>query len=168
MTRLENISVGEFEEALEDATGKTETQRLLVAIIYKRGPSVPMIAEWLDMRPQTIYEWFDRLEAEPIGQAIRARERPGRPPKLTAADRDKFQEAVQNPPTEAGYDQHAWTITLARQFLRDEFGIEYSRRQVQRLLNDAGLTNGTTAAGPSTAVEDKRTEFWIPNERIDR
>jgi hypothetical protein len=33
MARLENVSVEELEEALDEATGKRETQRLLVAII---------------------------------------------------------------------------------------------------------------------------------------
>jgi hypothetical protein len=30
-----------------------------------------MIAEWLDTREQTIYRWFDRLEEEPIDQAVK-------------------------------------------------------------------------------------------------
>lgn len=38
----------------------------MVAIIYKRGPSVPMIAEWLDKRERTIYNWLDRLEERSI------------------------------------------------------------------------------------------------------
>lgn len=45
MAQLENVSVEELEAALDDATGKKETQRLLVGIIYKRGPSVQMLAE---------------------------------------------------------------------------------------------------------------------------
>ena len=125
MARLENVSVEELEAALDAADGKRETKRLLVAIIYKRGPSAPMIAEWLDTREQTIYRWFDRLETEPIEQAVKDRQRPGRPPKLD-----------------------------------DEFDVEYSRRHVQRLLQDAGLTWQTPRPQPPTADEDERTEFW--------
>jgi len=94
MARLENISVEELEAALDDATGKRETKRLLVAIIYKRGPSIPMIAEWLDTREQTIYRWFDRLEEEPISEAVQDRKRSGRPSKLGEAEREAFQEVV--------------------------------------------------------------------------
>ena len=86
------------------------------------------------------YRWFDRLEEEPISQAVQDRQRSGRPPKLDDANREGFQEAVQNPPSEAGYDQPAWTTELAQQFLKDEFDAEYSRRHVQRLLKSAGLT----------------------------
>jgi len=129
-----------IEAALEDATGSRETKRLLVAIIYKRGPSAPMIAEWFDTREQTIYRWFDRLEEEPISQAVQDRQRSGRPPKLDDTDQTEFQEAVQKPPFEAGYDHSSWTTELAQQFLKDDFNAEYSRRHVQRLLDDVDLT----------------------------
>jgi putative transposase len=139
MARLEDVSVEELEAALEEATGKRETKRLLVAIIYKRGPSAPMIAEWLDTREQTIYRWFDRIESEPIDQAVRDRQRSGRPPKLDDEDREAFRDAVQRSPSEAGYDGSEWTPDLAQQFLAEEFGVDYSRRHVQRLLHDAGV-----------------------------
>ncbi|MFD1571287.1 hypothetical protein [Halorubrum laminariae] len=40
MAKLEDITVGDLEAALAEVDGKRETQRLMVAIIYKRGPSV--------------------------------------------------------------------------------------------------------------------------------
>lgn len=139
MARLENVSVAELEGALDEATRKRETKRILVAIIYKRGPSVPMIAEWLDIREATIYRWFDRLESEPISQAVKDRQRPGRPPKLSDEHRERFRAAVQNPPADVGYDESEWTAELAQQFLEDEFEVEYSQRHVQRLLDGLEL-----------------------------
>jgi transposase len=160
MAKLENISVGELEDAIDDATGKKETQRLMAAIIYKRGPSAPMIAEWFGTREQTIYRWFDRLETEPIEQAVQDRQRSRRPSKLDDADWTEFRQTVQQPPEEAGYDHPAWTTSLAQQFLEDAFDVEYSRRHVQRLLNDAGLTWQTPRPQPLTADDEERTEFW--------
>lgn len=167
MARLENVSVEELEAALDEASGKRETQRLMAAIIYKRGPSAPMIAEWLDTREQTLYRWFDRLEEEPIEQAVQDRERSGRPSKLDDAAKEEFQAAVQNPPAEAGYDQPAWTTGLAQQFLEEEFGVEYTKRHVQRLLKDAGLTWQTPRPQPPTADEDERTEFWEVTKKTE-
>jgi len=167
MTRLENISVEELEDALCDATDKKETRRLMAAIIYKRGPSAPMIAEWLDTREQTIYRWFDRLETEPIEQAVQDRQRSGRPSKLDDADLTAFRQAVQNPPEEAGYDHPAWTTALAQQFLKDEFDVEYSRRHVQRLLKDAGLTWQTPRPQPPAADDEERTEFWTAIKKTE-
>jgi transposase len=138
MARLEDVSVEELEDALEDAAEKKEVIRLLVAIIYKRGPSGPMIADWLDIREQTIYRWFDRLENEPIGEAVTDRPRPGRPPKLTEEQREVFRAAMTHQPAEFGFDEPAWSPDLAREFIAEEFGVEYTTRHVQRLLNDAG------------------------------
>ena len=167
MARLENISVEELEDALDGATGKKETQRLMAAIIYKRGPSAPVIAEWLDTREQTIYRWFDRLEEEPIKQAVQDRQRSGRPSKLDDADLTEFQHAVQQPPEETGYDHPAWTTALAQQFLEDEFNVEYSRRHVQRLLKDAGLTWQTPRPQPPTADDEERAEFWTSIKKTE-
>lgn len=86
MARLEYISVEELGAALDEATGKRETKRLLVAVIYKGRPSAPMIAEWFDTRDQTIYRWFNRLEEEPISQAVQDRQCSGRPSKLDDDD----------------------------------------------------------------------------------
>lgn len=150
MTRLESIPAGELEAALDEVAGNREAKRLLTAIIYKRGPSVPMIAEWLDVREQTIYRWFDRLEAEPVEQAVTDRQRSGRPAKLDEAARKEFQVAIRGAPTDVGYDRSTWTTELARRFLEDEFGVEYTRRHVRRLLKrrtgsgDAGRANAET------------------------
>jgi len=126
-----------------------------------------MIAQWLDTREQTIYRWFDRLEEEPISQAVKHRHRSGRPPKLDDLDRAEFQEAVQNPPSEAGYEQPAWTTDLAQQFLEDECNAEYSRRHVQRLLKDADRTWQTPRPQPPMADEDERAEFWEATKKTE-
>lgn len=139
----------------------------MAAIIYKRGPSAPMIAEWLDTREQTIYRWFDRLETEPIEQAVQDRQRSGRPSKLDDADVTEFRQAVQHPPEEVGYDHPAWTTALAQQFLKDEFDVTYTRRHVQRLLKDAGLTWQTPRPQPPTADDEELAEFWTTIKKTE-
>jgi len=136
MARLDRISVETLEEALDDQEQSREVLRLVAAIIYKCGPSVPMIADWLDVRPATIYRWFDRLEAEPLPRAIRDRQRPGRPSKLTDEERSRLTEALQNSPSAVGYDHPEWTPALVRRFVQDCFDVSYTRRHAQRLLNE--------------------------------
>lgn len=167
MAKLENVSIDDLETALENVDGKQETQRLMVAIIYKRGPSVPMIAEWLDMRDQTIYDWLDRLEERPIEDAITDDHRSGRPPKLNESDRKTFESAVNKPPSESGYEQPAWSTKLAQQFLREEFDVEYSMRHITRLLNGAGLNHQTPRPQPPTADDEEREIFWESVKKTD-
>ncbi|MFB6354379.1 MAG: helix-turn-helix domain-containing protein [Halobacteriales archaeon] len=138
MARLEDVPVEELEAAFVELEDYREARRLLAAIIYQRGPSVPMLAEWLDVREATIYRWFDRLEAEPIDEAVRDDPRPGRPAKLSDDERARFEAALEEPPEAAGYDAAAWTPDLARRYLSEAFGVEYTRRHVRRLLDEAG------------------------------
>ncbi len=138
MPRLEEVAVSDLEETLVELDGYREVQRLLAALIYKRGPSVPMIADWFDKREATIYGWFDRLESAPIDEAIRDASRPGRPPKLDGEQHAAFEAALQDAPTDHGQDAAEWTPAVAQAFLQDQFGIEYTRRHVRRLLKDTG------------------------------
>jgi len=167
MARLENVSVEELENTLANVDGKRETQRLIAAIIYKRGPSVPMIAEWINKREATIYQWFDRIETEPIEQAVTDDPRPGRPSKLTDEERAQFESVLQEPPDNVGIDAPAWTPKIARQYLRDAFGAEYTLRHVRRLLTEADLSWQTPRPQPPTADDDERDEFRTDLKKTD-
>lgn len=136
MARLEDVPVEDLEATLVDLEGYREARRLIAAIMYKRGPSVPMLAEWLAVREATIYRWFDRLEDESVDTAIRDEPRPGRPSKLTSEQWTRFRQAVAEPPDAAGYDAPEWTTELARRYLSDAFDVEYSRRHVRRLVDE--------------------------------
>lgn len=159
MVRLEEISVEDLENAMVEIDGYREIQRLIAAIIYKRGPSVPMIAEWLDKREATIYEWFNRLEDQPIREAVQDEQRPGRPSKLTDVEHDQFAVVLQESPENVGYDAQAWTPRMARQYLLDEFDVEYTLRHVRRMMKDAGLSWRTPQSQPPAADEDEREAF---------
>lgn len=137
MGTLEDVSTEELETGLTEIEGYREARRLLAAIIYKRGPSVPMIAEWLDVREATVYEWFDRLETEPLAEAVRDEPRPGRPSKLGEEQWEQFRAAVTESPEELGYDASAWTGEIARQYLEATFGVVYSARHARRLVTKA-------------------------------
>lgn len=138
MARLEDLPLAALRDQLEEFDEHRPMRRLLAAVIYKQGPSVPTIADWFDVRAATVYAWFDRLEAEAdLGSAVRDRPRPGRPTRLSGDDRREFLATLGESPEDAGYDARAWTPGLARDHLRDSYGVEYSLRHVRRLLDEA-------------------------------
>lgn len=161
MGKIEHVDVTELEAALDRVDGKKETIRLLTAIIYKRGPSVPMIAEWLNVREGTIYRWFDRLEEESIETAIQDRPREGRPSKLSQTQRETFRSAVREPPSEVGFDAPAWSPETAREFLNERFDVDYTKRHVQRMLKAAGLKHRPAGTG-TTGGADAGGQYWEP------
>lgn len=138
MARLADIPIDALRSELESFDGHRPTQRLLAAIIYKSGPSVPQIADWLDVREATVYAWFDRLEdADDVGDAVLDRPRSGRPPKLPPEEREAVLRQLSAPPSAAGLDAAEWSVQMARDYLADEYGVKYSPRHVRRLLREA-------------------------------
>lgn len=164
---MEAVSVEELHDALAEVEAKKPTQRLQLAILYKQGPSVPMIADWFDMREGTLYRWFRRMEREPLLDATHDDPPPGRPPKITGSERKEFESALQNAPTDIGYDAPAWTPKLAQRYLLDVFGVEYTLRHVRRLLKEAGLSFQTPCPQPPTADHAEHEKFQEPLKKTD-
>lgn len=143
MPRLEDVSIGSLRTELESFDEHRPMLRLLAAVLYKGGPPVPDIADWLDVREATVYAWFDRIEeAEDLSDAVRDRPRPGRPPKLPPAERETVLHQLAGPPCAVGLEATEWDVELARQYLADEHAVEYSPRHVRRLLTEAGSHPG--------------------------
>lgn len=133
---LEEVSTQTLRRSLDRAEGKQATERLLAAIIYKEGPSVPTISTWFDRHPDTIYRWFDRLERLPVDQAVANEPRPGRPSKLDPDERARLDAALEASPKKFGYDTSTWSTDLVQRHLSAEFGVDYSRRQIRRFMGD--------------------------------
>ena len=146
MPLLAQTTIEELHETLDAVEAKKPTQRLMLAILYKRGPSVPMIADWFDMREETIYSWFRRMESEPLLEAVYDEPRPGRPPKLTDAQRETFERALQHSPRNVGRDGDRWTPASAKAYLEDEFDVEYSIRHVRRFLQNTEVQTDSGGA----------------------
>ncbi|MFB6071101.1 MAG: transposase [Halanaeroarchaeum sp.] len=137
MAPLQDVPLDDLHRALDAVNEKRPTQRLMVAILYKNGPSVPMIADWFDLRPATVYAWFDRIERDPLPDAVYDDPRPGRPAKLTAGQLERLGEALRRPPerTEEDVGGSAWNPETVQRYVSEAFGVQYSRRQARRLLD---------------------------------
>lgn len=140
MARLKQVPLTDLEQQLDEFDEKRPVMRLLAAIIYKQGPSALDIADWFDVRPATVYRWFERIEeAEDLATSIRDAPRPGRPEKLDSTAREEFFDVVRQRPAVAGLDSPRWTPRVAQQYLNDRFEVEYSVRHVRRLMREAGV-----------------------------
>jgi chromosome segregation and condensation protein ScpB len=70
MDHLNELTVEELRDALDNVDGKKQTQRLLAAIAYKNGVTQTELAEWHGVQHKTIYNWFKRLGFESLEQAV--------------------------------------------------------------------------------------------------
>ena len=159
MDYLENVTVNELQEILAELDEKKPVQRILAGIACKDGVEQQTIAERHDVHPNTVRNWLtrlERLESEPFEEVVYDAPRPGQSRELSEDEHDRFVEALHDSPEEVGLDARAWTVPLARQYLEDEFDVEYCRRHVRRLMAEAGLSWKT--ARPEYADADERAQ----------
>jgi hypothetical protein len=103
MDHLDDISVKELQDALDNVEGNKPTQRLLAAIAYKNGVTQTELAEWHDTGRRTIYSWLKRLDTdESLEQAVTDDKRTGRKRKLSDSEQQEFEETVHEPPKKLG------------------------------------------------------------------
>ncbi len=173
MDHLDEISVEELHDALDNVEGKKPTQRLMAAIAYKNGVTQTELAEWHDTGRRTIYSWLNRLDTdESLEQAVSDAHRSGRKRKLSEDEQEEFEETVNGSPEAVGLDAPAWTPALVQQYLEDTYDVAYSIPSCRRLLKEAGLSyqQPRRAAAESDADEQEtlREEFkksggrWTP------
>lgn len=86
MEKLTDIPADELREALEAASSAKAAKRIMVALAYKDGVSVDTLSERYAIPRSTVYSWLDRFEKKPIKDDDRS----GRPPALTAEEREEL------------------------------------------------------------------------------
>ncbi|PGF17155.1 IS630 family transposase [Natrinema sp. CBA1119] len=172
MDHLDEISVEELQEALNNVEGNKPTQRLLAAIAYKNGVTQTELAEWHNIGRRTIYSWLKRLDTdESLEQAVTDTHRSGRKRKLSEEEQIKFKETVHEPPENVGVDAPAWTPALVQQYLDETYNVEYSLPSCRRLLKEAGLSyqkpRRTAAGSEADEQETFREELKKKRREMD-
>jgi transposase len=160
MDHLDEISVEELQDALDNVEGNKPTQRLLAAIAYKNGVTQTELAEWHDTGRRTIYSWLKRLDTdESLEQAVTDDKRTGRKRKLSDLNQQEFEETVHELPENVGIDAPAWTPALVQEYLEETYDVEYSLPSCRRLLKEAGLSYQKPRHTAVEADEDEQEEF---------
>ncbi|WP_135854343.1 helix-turn-helix domain-containing protein [Halorussus salinus] len=140
MDKLDGVSLSALQDQLDAADSAKATKRLMVAIAYKDGVSVSVLAERYGVPESTLYYWLDRLADKPLSEAVEDDERPGRPSELSGDEREAVFDALGDSPTAYGFDADSWTPELVREFIDSEYDVSYSLGHVRRMLRDADVS----------------------------
>jgi len=169
MDHLDDITIEELQDALDNVEGNKPTQRLLAAIAYKNGVTQTELAEWHDTGRRTIYSWLMRFDTdEPLGQAVSDAHRSGRKRKLSETQQKEFERTVHEPPEKVGIDAPAWTPALVQDFLEETYGVEYSYPSCRRLLKEAGLSYQKPRRTAGEAEESDQEAFHDEIKKSER
>ena len=139
MSRLDGVTLEELQELREQTEGEIPRERVLAAIGRKQGDELDRLAERHGVVEKTIRNWLDRFARE-----------------------------LQQPPTELGYEQQAWSSTLLIDHVKDEYDVEYSKGHARKLMSKAELSYRTARPRNHEADPAKEAEFQETVEKNGR
>jgi transposase len=127
------------------------------------GLSQRDIAFVLDVSEASVSEWITAARREsPDG--LRSTAHLGRPTKLTEEQQQLIPDFLWHGAEAYGFRGEVWTGPRVRKVLAEEFGVWYSPRQVERLLQKLGWTPQVPLVkaiqADPVAMEQWRVEVW--------
>lgn len=99
--------------------------------------SQAQIARHLGVSEAAVSKWKKRLQTEGA-EALGLRKAPGRPPKLSEEEQKRLAGILKQGARAAGFPTEQWTQARVREVIRREFGVEYHRNHISRVLHQMG------------------------------
>jgi transposase len=145
-----------------------EWRRFRALHLKRQGWSRDDIAEALGVSPVSVSRWFGRAR-DGGAEALRAQLRPGRPPKLSAAQKRLIPEFLWHGAEAYGFRGEVWTCARVARVIEEEFGVRYHKDHVGRLLQELHWTPQVpirrAIQRDEEAIQRWRTEVWPDLQR---
>lgn len=160
--RLSGEQHAELDHANRTAKdGRLRIRALIVLLAAERGMVAPEIAAVVRLNEETVRRWLVRYQAEGL-VGLQDSPRPGAPPKVTKAYREKLLAVVRRRPRALGLPFSLWTGERLADYLAEQTGIRVSRESVYRLLRAGGIhlnrpQHTITSPDPEYAVKKRRS-----------
>jgi transposase len=127
-------------EASDFAPGAWRAWRRFRALQLKeQGWSQRHIAAALGVSEDAVSRWLVRAR-DGGPEALRSRSSPGRPPKLSSAQKRLIPEFLWHGAEAYGFRGEVWTCARIAQVIEEEFGVRYHKDHVGRLLQELRWT----------------------------
>ena len=131
--------------------------------LKRQGWSRHDIAEALGVSPVSVNRWFARVR-DSGPEALRAHPSPGRPPKLSSAQKRLIPELLWHGAEAYGFRGEVWTCSRVAQVIEEEFGVRYHKDHVGRLLQELHWTPQVpirrAVQRDENAIERWRDKVW--------
>jgi transposase len=126
------------------------------------GQPAADLADRLGVSEETIYAWLRAFLVERWA-SLQRHPSPGRPPKLTPAQRQRLKEVIAAGPETAGYPTGCWNSALVQALIEREFGVLYSVQYLAELLRNLGFSY-QKARFVSDHLDEARRQRWLAAE----
>jgi transposase len=165
--RLDGLSTEQLSEldalyhTTRDVRVRTRAQMILLAA--ERGLVAAEIAAIVRQSEETVRRWLVRYQAEGI-TGLSDAPRPGAPPKVTAAYRERRLELVRRRPRALGLSFSLWTAARLADYLAEETGLRISVPSIQRLLRAGGMA----LSRPQHTITNPDPEYALKKRRLKK
>lgn len=148
-----------------------EWRRLRALHLKQQGWYQRDIAEALGVSEDTVGRWLSRAHAGGT-QALRAKPRPGHPPKLSPQQKRLIPEFLWHGAEAYGFRGEVWTCARIARVIEEEFGVRYHKDHVGRLLRELRWTPQVpirrAIQRDEAAIRRWRDEVWLELRRRER
>jgi transposase len=116
---------------------KLERRRMRAARFLQQGVSEAEVARRVGVHRQSVNRWAQQL-AKAGRTALKRAPRTGRPPQLSARDRQRIEQGLKRGPQALGYRTDLWTAWRVADLIERECGVKYSTVHAWRVLRALG------------------------------
>lgn len=134
-TRTED-EVVEIRQAMKSKNAKKAKRASIVHNLHQ-GYSPIEVAKLHDVSEATVYNWFNRYQAEGL-EGLVNKPKSGRPPKADANYRQRLVEVVETNPEELDLGFSVWTLPSLQAFMERETGVSLSQNRISEVLQEEG------------------------------
>lgn len=115
-----------------------EGYRFAAVKLHKRSVPVATIADSFGVTTEAVYIWLKKAREEGIN-SLRSTKAGGPHPSLDERQFIEMLKAIRRPASELGYATDLWSGPRLRHFIKHEYGVQYHRKHMPRLLRRLGL-----------------------------
>jgi len=117
-----------------------EDRRRRALALLKTGLSLNEVGRRIRCAASSVMRWFNAWRRGGAA-ALKVGLSPGRPPKLRPAQRRRLVKLLLKGPLAHGYRTNLWTTARIAEVIEREFGVNYHRDHVGRLMHSLGWTH---------------------------
>lgn len=142
-------------------------RRTLALLMWGRGSSVTEIANLLQVRRQSVYNWLASYTTTSDPACLRDAVRSGRPRRWTSQTQAFLADTIATPPDQHGYLAVNWTVPLLQDHLERESSTRFSDDTIRRALHRLGYVwkRYRYVLDPDPDLEKKTPYSW-PTARL--
>ena len=132
-----SIVVG-LQQEIQRSEESRYDHRLHGVLLVAQALTCPEVGHLLGEAPRTVAYWVRRFEDRGVA-GLTEGERPGRPPRLNAAQMRDVNRVLRARPTDAGMPVNLWDGKTLAAWIEKRYGIRLGVRQCQRLFRQFGF-----------------------------